>query len=79
MKFIYRTFDGTFTESAQAMLTNVFGDYAFYTNCVGADGILAVNHHTNKPEKWSFVKGEDFSGWCVRCFPDNAHFEGIAE
>jgi len=75
MKFIYRTFDGTFTDNAQEMLAHVFGDYLFTTEPFTDAGIEATHRHTNVVEFWAFQEGEDFAQWCARCFPDDAIFE----
>ena len=77
MRFNYTTPEGTFTESAQEMLTNVFGDYTFASDAVTEEGITATHRHTGQAENWHFINGEDFAGWCFRCFPDTAIFEAV--
>lgn len=79
MKFNYKISDGTFTDDAREMLTNIFGDYTFGSGSITDAGITPTHRHTGKSEIWAFNEGEDFSRWCSRCFPDDAVFEGIAE
>jgi hypothetical protein len=67
------TVDGEDFESTdQEMLTDVFGDFTFEPDCVTAECVTATHRHTGKTEQWPFINGESFTGWCSRCFPDNA-------